>query len=241
MLFKRNKNDEVKIEFYTSEEYNGVFPEPKPAQHFIPSWYKKMEAFPHKNEAGTLKACIPLRDAMTSGYIIPLWQDFYFNVDTENEENNLSANFMDDNYALADHGSGQVAGSRYDSYTFGAAPMKFINPWVIKTPPGWSCIISQPFNHGEDRFEIPTSIVDTDTYHTNINFPFFWLKDKYDDVIKQGTPLVQVIPFKREQFVMDVKKGTAKTDKEARSILKYINSRFQNAYTKRFWVPKKFD
>ena len=49
---------------------------------------------------------------------------------------------------------------------------KFINKWLIKTPPGYSCLFVKPLNHFETRFEIISGVVDTDTYINTINFPF---------------------------------------------------------------------
>ena len=60
-------------------------------------------------------------------------------------------------------------------------------------------------NNHDDRFSIIPGIVDTDTYNIEINFPFVVNGDKYPSLrslIKRGTPIVQVIPFKREQWRM---------------------------------------
>ena len=86
---------------------------------------------------------------------------------------------------------------------------KVLNPWVIETPPGYSCLFLPPLNNADDRFSIIPGIVDTDTFENEINFPFIVNGDKYpilESTIKVGTPYVQVIPFKRDNWKMKVEK-----------------------------------
>jgi hypothetical protein len=67
----------IKVEFICDKELYGVIPEPKPAAKMLPKWFRNMSEFTSEGNLtpGTMKACIPLRDAMCSGYIIPLWTD----------------------------------------------------------------------------------------------------------------------------------------------------------------------
>lgn len=46
--------------------------------------------------------------------------------------------------------------------------------------------------------EIVAGIVDTDTYHAPIHFPFFAIGEDGLHVIEKGSPLAQVIPFRRD-------------------------------------------
>jgi len=67
-----------KIKFCPIDQEMGkVWPHPKPANHFVPEEYKKLER--HKRgdlQAPTVKTCMPFLDAMTAGYIIPFDQDY---------------------------------------------------------------------------------------------------------------------------------------------------------------------
>ena len=84
---------------------------------------------------------------------------------------------------------------------------KILNPWIIQTPPGYSCLFLPPMNNTDDRFSIIPAIVDTDTFNEEINFPFIVNGDKYstlETTIEIGTPYVQVIPFKRESWKMKI-------------------------------------
>jgi hypothetical protein len=116
--------------------------------------------------------------------------------------------------------------------------MKILNPWLIKTPPGYSCLFVPPLNNCDDRFDIIPGIVDTDVWDLEINFPFVFNGYKYETletVIKRGTPYVQVIPFKRDNWEMKIKTRDTKT--VWKKILTY-NAQLLRAYKERFWKKK---
>ena len=79
--------------------------------------------------------------------------------------------------------------------------VKFLNQFVIKTPPGYSCLFTAPINHLETRFVTLGAIVETDLYDSEIHFPTCWLATNYDDMLKAGTPIIQCIPFKRSTTI----------------------------------------
>jgi len=71
----------------------------------------------------------------------------------------------------------------------------------------YSCLFIPPLNNRDDRFEIFSGIVETDRHPVEINFPFCINGDKYpvlNTIIKKGTPYVQIIPFKREDWKMKI-------------------------------------
>jgi len=73
-----------KITFACHEEIDGVLPPPVRASKAIPKWFRKIKpSIPGMNfeEAGTIKRCIPVLDALSQGYIIPLWTDMFVKVD----------------------------------------------------------------------------------------------------------------------------------------------------------------
>ena len=118
---------------------------------------------------------------------------------------------------------------------------KFLNPFIIKTPPGYSCLFLSPMNNRDDRFEIIPGIVDTDTFEYEINFPFVINGDKYETletVIERGTPIAQIIPFKRESWEMEIegkKNYTGYTLKGFQLYKKIINNYKTFLWRKKSW------
>jgi len=66
------------------------------------------------------------------------------------------------------------------------------------------------------------------------------LKDpKWEGIIPAGTPIVQVIPFKRDSFTMQV--SNSKEDLEAiERVNKRLKSMFLNSYKVKFWSKKEY-
>lgn len=187
---------------------------PKLIKLNIPDWFKKLE---HNIEKRTVKGCIPFLQTLTYGYVLTLPQDFYLKHNSFNKDEiktTLTASFESDfgyNLNIKDrqeqHGTEQIKGSSYNKKNSNLPINKFLNPWLIKTPPGYSCLFVPPLNNTDDRFSIIPGIVDTDTFPLFINFPFVVNGDKYpvlDTELKKGTPYVQIIPFKRDSWKMDI-------------------------------------
>jgi len=217
----------------TNKEMLDVWPHPKPASHFIPKEYKKLERYQEGNlHSPTVKTCIPFLDSLTAGYIIPFDQDYV--IDPVEDDFSISpANREQNDYGF--HNRSQLPKEWQEKSGENAG--KFHNKWLIKTPPGYSCLFLKPMNRLEDRFEIISGIVDTDTYTNLINFPFILHKRDKQFLIEKGSPMVQVIPFKRESWKIwsgfYIEKLHAKT-------LNLINSKFSDRYKKMFWSKKQF-
>ena len=80
-LFK--KKEEAYIRFHTSEELLDAIPHPVPAAKLMPDWFRKIKPTiegQDKTAAGTIKRCIPVLDAVSQGWIIPLWADLHVKV-----------------------------------------------------------------------------------------------------------------------------------------------------------------
>ena len=75
----------------------------------------------------------------------------------------------------------------------------FLYPYSILTPPGYSTIFTQPFNQFDTPLVFLTGVVDTDKIIQNGNYPFF-VRKNFKGVVKAGTPIIQMIPFKRDSW-----------------------------------------
>ena len=206
-MFKKNKQI-IKFKAIDKDVY-GVFEPPVPAAKIIPEWYKKQDKLTtpgiftiadNGNPNHTVKACMPVFDVITAGYIFKCPVDIYFSINPDGSSN---AQWSSNNLrAVESHPTTQ-----YSEYSvpegYHKVAWKFIQPWVIETPPGYSCLFIQPALRDDLPFQVVPAIVDTDKHPIKVNFPFF-IKDGFEGLIKMGTPIMQIIPFKREDWSHEV-------------------------------------
>jgi hypothetical protein len=241
------------IEFSAHEDYFTLKEDyPIPTKLNIPEWYKKLE---HTVLNKTVKGCMPFLDSLTSGYLLKLPQDFYVRHNVLNEKNEkdsfqtfglydqaqlLHAQFINLNSELDIHYTKQLEGSPLVEKNKNLPFYKILNPWTIKTPKGYSCLFVPPLNNSDDRFSIIPGIVDTDTFPNEINFPIVINGDKYpilETLIKKGTPYVQVIPFKRDNWKMIFK---SRKQKEIQNSRIFYGLKLLNIYKEKHWDKKSW-
>lgn len=187
---------EPRISFVCAPEDKGVIAEPVPAKASLPDWFRRLPAVDGAtvsatNNGLTVKRCMPFLDAMTLGFILPLAATTRLEI--RDGGKTVEAGWEFDKVMVSNHGSHQIAGHPMAD----RPPMKFHNYWTIMTPPGWSCLFVAPLNRPSLPVDVIAGVVDTDSYHALINFPFIATGDDGVHVLEKGAPLVQVIPFKR--------------------------------------------
>jgi len=224
----------IKVTFCaTDKNMVDIWPHPKPASRFIPDEYKKLKRFKDNNlHSPTVKTCMPFLDSLTMGYIMPFDQDYL--VDPVGDDFSVTpANREKEDFGF--HNQTQLP-EKWHKVT-GANAGKFINKWLIKTPPGYSCLFIHPMNRLEERFKIIEGVVDTDTYTNVVHFPFILQKRDEQFIIKKGEPMIQIIPFKRESYKMwsgfYMEKLHSKT-------LNLLNSKYIDRYKSFFWRKKVY-
>lgn len=240
-----------KITFTTRHEIEEEFL-PRPASENIPDWYVQMQSyggygrhghdvstgvkkvFEGSGEANaTIKKCVPVLDAMTAGYILVTPGDIWVQYpDNENEPIFITRGW----FKVSGHQNGQAG--KHPNVPTGRDIPKINNPWIIQTPPGYSCLIVPPMHNPNGYFECLPGIVDTDTYVSEINFPFNLKDPKFSGLIPAGTPMVQVIPFKRDPWKMEF--GGEKEIAAATSQGRKHMSQIFNVYKRLWWSKKEF-
>jgi hypothetical protein len=168
---------------------------PIPASKMVPKWYRTMDGA--QELIPTVKKCVPFLDAFTSGYVITLPVDVTWNKERQGFEvphSNLNI--------VSKHHDSQINGLEVPP-GFSATPHKWTSQWHVKTPKGYSCLFVHPLNRPELPFYSFTGVVDTDKHPLVVNLPFL-LRENFEGVIPAGTPLIQVIPFKRENWMSKV-------------------------------------
>lgn len=185
------KNKKIKFTSWLPEL---DIPRPVPASKLVPNWYRKLPGAAEKVE--TVKKCVPVLDALTSGYMITLPVDVHFNEETKRFWHDSPLDINSDHFAIQTQGV--EIGDEFDTQ-----PHKWINNWLIQTPKGYSCLFVHPLNRMDLPFRSFTGVVDTDRHPIIINFPFV-MKKNFSGVIPAGTPIIQIIPFKRDKWSSEV-------------------------------------
>lgn len=223
----------------TFTDTKGILKEyhPKPASAFVPDWYKNVESYiggvKKPIEGGTpatIKRCMPVFDSITAGYIIVLPADVHIS------QKDGHPFYQWANYGLVEFHTPEQAPNHPNRNEHPSYP-KWINPWGIKTPRGYSTLFVQPF-HRESPFTILPGIVDTDKYTLPVNFPFVLNDIKFEGMLPAGTPIAQVIPFKRSTWKSSFWAIDAKERIELEG--KKLNSQFFDRYKNMFRQNKEY-
>lgn len=180
---------------------------PYPAVKQLPKWfldmdpYENLEGYPpdkklhfrNRTANATFKKCVPLLDGMSAGYIIPLWADIMIEQNKEIPDIYWRTNI--DVFSVHGKSSREIpAPAGYDQVVY-----KYNNCWIPQTPKGYSCLIISPFGYSDLPFKAVPAIVDTDRSTLELIFPV-WIKTGLEGIVEKGTPMVQVIPFKRDDW-----------------------------------------
>ena len=218
---------------------------PVPASKMIPDWYKNLESYVggEKKTNGsatttaTAKRCMPLFDAISNGYIISTHSDIFVSQKIDEETKKPYPYYEWANFhAISFHPIEQLP-EHPENIGHEYAYPKWNNAWGIKTPPGYSCLFISPM-HRESPIIALAGVVDTDTYNAPVNFPFVLKNPLMEGIIPAGTPVIQVIPFKRNSWEMKI--GDEKDYIEQRKITNNLRSKFFDSYKNQYRQIKEY-
>jgi hypothetical protein len=218
----------------------------------VPDWYKDLESYSNGKKqptgngeiSSTIKRCMPVFDAIVSGYIIVSHTDVYISQKEVVEKDNSFPSHNIPYYEwpfynpIAFHPTFQVYNyPGQNKMPKAASYPKWLNPWGIKTPPGYSTMFVSPL-HRESIFTIMAGVVDTDLYTAPVNFPFVLNDWGFEGLIPAGTPIAQVIPFKRESWKMEI--GSKKDIIDQNKVTLKLKTRFFDSYKTFFRQVKEY-
>jgi hypothetical protein len=258
MKFRKIKSPATKtIEFRLKDTLDKrVYKMPQPAHLHVPKWFEEMPEYirpdtkPHLNPSNlTGKHCVPVLDGFTMGYQVTL----PFELQISFPEKALPEHMLTDpNISLPTPTQTVVGG--YPGY-----PITEIRPpeiaddfpapagyhsgtlvwktWFeIITPPGYSVLITHPLNQYDLPFITASAVVDTDKGGGGSGAIPFYLKKDYTGFLTIGTPIMQIIPFKRESWKKE--DSDIPEDFYAMAVSTTETSGF---YKRNNWTPKKFN
>jgi hypothetical protein len=231
-----------RISFLTDPDLVERLPPPEPAGRFLPEWFRRLDRSLGTTDAHglpglTVKACPPVIDAFSLGWIIPLAAEVRFLVD----QSGLGVQIgwaPDAPFHLVEQHHPSQIGAPAPPFE-GQMPLKWINPWRIKVPDGYSVLFTHPLNHFELPFRCFSGLVDCDRFATTVNLPFAVSTAPADVTLPRGTPLIQVIPLRRGDLLQDheVRASTAEesAEQDRANHLKYTE---ESSYA-RLWRARK--
>ena len=222
-----------KIKFDT---FLPMFPGLIPTKSLIPKWYKESPTHANNkpaflpNNSATMKACIPFMDAMTSGYCITLAGDVLV------EQVDGLPYFTWGEHPLVATRKAETMGKIPTPSGFSKSHFAW-KSWVsLELPKGYSALFTHPLN----RFDLPfitlSGIVD-DYIMPKGEIPFY-IQEGFEGLLPQGTPIAQIIPFKRENWTSQREEGLY--------IKGELNSTSSNLllsgwYKKNIWKRKSYE
>jgi hypothetical protein len=138
----------------------------------------------------SLKHCMPYFDAMTMGYHIILHTDVFVN---RNHNGNIDVKWDHILHPIAQRSVEEMPTphGHYNNH------LSWQMYWGIKTPDGYSALITHPINRYDLPFTTVSGYVDYDVYPMPGNISFH-IKDNFEGVIPKGTPIASIIPIKRD-------------------------------------------
>jgi hypothetical protein len=227
-------------------DYGHRLTAPEPAIRHVPEWYRSLARFDKSNDDITLgvvnnigtdgalvstKMCMPFFDAITAGYHYVLEDDLYVDLDVDGKP------------TLSWKGEVLLVDTRpiIDlPVPDNCHPIHYgwrMN-WFYETPPGYSVLITHPMNRYDLPFYTQSGIVESDIWGLPV-FTAFFLKRNFKGVIPKGTPIFQMIPFKRESW--DMEEINSKDELDRHEIMaENRRSMLYGYYKKTAWRKKFF-
>lgn len=250
-MFGLKKITSKKILFVPDNEFIDSVGMPKPSSSLIPEWFKKTAPHSYKNNGyhdyvklnkdmlknggswnSTFKHCLPFVDALTSGYTITTPSDLLV---IKNEDGSpyikwFTSNEIIDNQDISVIGKNFKIPSEYHQIVF-----RWTNEWKIVVPNNYSVLFTHPMNRLDLPFFTLSGVVDCDLHPNSVFVPFFLRKD-FEGVIPAGTPIIQVLPFKRESWFS--KKGAINAMSKISSDL--VKRYVMHNYRRLYWSKKSY-
>jgi hypothetical protein len=189
-----------------------------PASEIQPEAWKNLKGFfTYKNQhMTTAKVCPALGAWLDAGYIIcaPCDIDIQFSEDGFQDGSKARAVYSNPKFKTDGHSSIQL-GNLLPDYKYRGV-IKINQPWWIQTAPGYSCTFL-PLMFWDHPFHAVPGVLESDKCHLECPINIM-IKEPKDFTIKMGTPLVQIVPFKRENITA-ISRETTESDKTRNSKL----------------------
>ena len=222
------KNNDLKVEFFSSHPYLNEIPEcrPAPLSKFIPEWWSKFRP----NDLGinkTIKDCPSFPEMFSSAYVVPMWADTKITVD---ENGNGYADVANNEFSWTFHHPNQFLNFAPKNIKEKvSAILKPDCPWHMITPKGYSTYQAGSFYHFNENFDIMSGIIRTDIHH-EINQQVLVTSKPGTFTIKRGDPFAVYFPFKRDKFSLETRAANDDDWKKFQIAKTWLFTKFSGGY-----------
>lgn len=203
---------------------------PQPAENFIPDWFNKVPNYRVDEnrillKRATTKSCPSFSDTFKEGFIIPAPCDIWLKV----EEDGSWAWEASNGYVQCEIHHNDTMVNYLPKSSNVRQVFKLMLPFTIHTPKGvWIRQVPMFWNYNSD-FHIPYGQFNTNKVH-QVNLQILYTSDKNEILIKQGTPLGQYVPFRKEKFNIKLIKPNDKYKHKEGTYIWAVTSRFKGGY-----------
>ncbi len=202
------------------------------ASEVVPIWLSDQKKYENSNDK--FQNCPGMHDLMKSGYIINAWDDIRIKANRVGTVAKMERSFT---LPLKPMNPKIVTGIAPLEKDMPLQVYKLNTPWSVTTRSGWSAMVLPATYHSpffKDLY-VYGGINDYEDFHV-MNFIFSPLRE-CEVFIPAGTPLLQVIPYKRESF----KAVTGSSTQLDRDIYHFsFPTRVRAAYRKLFHHRKTY-
>lgn len=236
------KKEEYQVYFTCDEWAIRQYAPIQSAKKFLPLSFKGMDTFLMKKEHAidsvkTVKSCPAIVDFCSSGFVIPAWCDMEINPSPNGQ--NVSVRYSHPRFKQGEHLPPVVQNFMSNKFNVRTS-VKLDNPWFMWASKGYSLMYFPMYYYDDSKnWEALPGIIDHDVgaLQNPINI---MLKEPKQTVIKMGEPLVQVIPFKREEITAYTGAPNDVTQKRYFG-LSYLHNMSFGGWMKYMREPKSFN
>jgi len=218
------------------EDHHLVEHKPVPAEEALPEWFKSLKP---DQRGTTAKSCRGVYDMATAGFIVFWPFDVTITKDDDGKVFMKRTRSNDREEVFHPHPHfqlGQYPDLNLSFQKFGVEKVAF--PYRLKTPRGTSLMMIQPPYRPDLKTEVMPGIIDTDKFYSPLNVLFTMkaLEFTKDIRIQAGTPLAQLIPFVRTDWVVEY----GPIDGRLLQVTEENTSFLDRYYAKKLWTKKFF-
>jgi hypothetical protein len=235
------KKDDAEIFFTTDEWAVRKFAPIELAKNFMPKAFKDMETFLARKKymldsVKTVKSCPGILDYCSAGYVMTAWCDMEINPSIDGQS--VSVRYSHAKYNQGNHPPAVI--QNFMAHKFGVRmTVKLDNPWSMWTKPGVSLMYLPIYYYDDSRnWEAIPGWIDHDVgaVSSPINI---MLKEPKPTFIKQGEPIVQMVPIRREVFVARTSENN-EVAKKRYSGLSYLHDMSFSGWVRHMRTKKRY-